>query len=67
MKRVSQNGKKIMMIKLLSNQVLDGTTVRYQLIKPLQTLSEIKGNNNWRTRVDDFQTACFEFGQITIF
>ena len=33
---------------LLSNPVLDGTTVRYELRKPFVTLSEMKGDLNWR-------------------
>ena len=38
--------------KLLSNQVLDGTSVRYQIIKPLRTLSEMKTDENWRRERD---------------
>ncbi len=34
--------------KLLSNRVLDGVTVRYEIIKPLRTLSEMKQDQNWR-------------------
>jgi len=34
--------------KLLSNQALDGTSVRFELIKPLRILEEMKENINWR-------------------
>lgn len=34
--------------KILSNQSFDGVTARYNIIKPLQTLSEMKENTNWR-------------------
>ena len=37
-----------MLKKLLSNQELDGSTVRYQLILPLRVLLDMKGNSNWR-------------------
>ena len=38
--------------KLLSNQELDGSTVRYQLILPLRVLLDMKGNSNWRRERD---------------
>lgn len=38
--------------KLLSNQVLDGATVRYQLILPLRVLLDMKGNSDWRRERD---------------
>lgn len=33
---------------ILSNQKLDGLTIRYELKKPFKTLSEMKGDMNWR-------------------
>ena len=45
--------ERVQFLKLiLSNQVLDGATIRYQLKKPLQTLSEMKGKSDWRTERD---------------
>lgn len=38
--------------KPLSNRWLDGLTVRYEIIKPLRTLSEMKENEIWRTGRD---------------
>lgn len=38
--------------RLLSNRWLDGLTVRYEIVKPLRTLSEMKQDQNWR-RVRD--------------
>ncbi len=40
--------RKELLDKLLSNRWLDGITVRYELIKPFQTLSEMKQDQNWR-------------------
>ena len=37
-----------MLKMLLSNQELDGASVRYQLILPLRVLLDMKGNSNWR-------------------
>ncbi len=42
----------LMLEKLLSNQVLDGSSVRYTIIKPLQILSEMKQNQEWRRERD---------------
>ncbi len=33
---------------LLYNPVLDGVSVRYEIIKPLRTLSEMKQDSKWR-------------------
>lgn len=33
---------------ILSNQALEGTSVRYELKKPFRTLTEMKGDANWR-------------------
>ena len=38
--------------KLLSNRWLDGVTVRYEIVKPLRTLSEMKENSGWRRERD---------------
>jgi site-specific DNA recombinase len=43
---------------LLSNPVLDGSTIRYDLKKPFALLKEMSGDEKWRTRVVDFATAC---------
>lgn len=62
--------KRVFLSKLLSNQVLDGVTVRYELIKPLRTLSEMTSDSNWRRGRDSnsrdarasagFQDRCFQ-------
>lgn len=44
--------RKKLLDDLLSNQVLDGPTVRYELKKPFKTLSEMKQDQNWRTERD---------------
>ncbi len=40
--------RRLLLDKLLSNRVLDGVTVRYELIKPLRTLCEMKTDSRWR-------------------
>lgn len=40
--------KKELLDQLLSNRWLDGLSVRYEIIKPLRTLSEMKEDSNWR-------------------
>ncbi len=62
--------KRVFLSKLLSNQVLDGVNVRYELIKPLRTLSEMTSDSNWRREWDSnpraprraasFQDWCFQ-------
>ncbi len=42
---------------VLSNQVLDGATVRYELEKPFSTLAEMRKNSLWRALVDGFQIS----------
>ena len=37
---------------VVSNVRLDGQTVRYDLRKPFQILSELRGDPTWRTRED---------------
>lgn len=44
--------KRELLDKLLSNRWLDGLTVRYEIIKPLRTLAEMKENQNWRRERD---------------
>ena len=51
--------RKMFLEKLLSNPVLDGRTVRYDLKKPLLVLAEMKGNEGWLLKIDEFRTACF--------
>jgi len=43
---------------ILSNRVLDGITVRYELRKPWSTLKEIKEKSDWWPLVDRFLTEC---------
>lgn len=44
--------KRELLDNLLSNRVLDGVTVRYEIIKPLRTLAEMKENSDWRRKAD---------------
>ncbi|MGZ3772858.1 MAG: recombinase family protein [Pseudobdellovibrionaceae bacterium] len=46
--RRSPQERGMLLEKLLSNQSFDGVNVRYEIIKPLRTLSEMKENENWR-------------------
>lgn len=47
-KMQSAQERKRFLDQLLSNQVLDGVTVRYELKKPFKTLSEMKQDSSWR-------------------
>lgn len=47
-KRRTPEERRVFLDKLLSNPVLDGTTVRYEIIKPLRVLGEMKEDQNWR-------------------
>lgn len=44
--------KKKVLDMILSNPVLDGINIQYDLKKPFAILKEMKGNDEWRTRVD---------------
>ncbi len=46
-KHMTTEERRLLLDKLLSNRVLDGVTVRYEIIKPLRTLSEMKENEEW--------------------
>lgn len=47
-KHMTAEERRELLDKLLSNQVLDGITVRYEIVKPLRTLAEMKEDSNWR-------------------
>jgi len=49
---MSHDERRLLLEKLLSNRVLDGVTVRYEIVKPLRILSEMIGNQNWRSGWD---------------
>ena len=51
-KRRSSQERRELLNELLSNPVLDGLTVRYEIIKPLRTLSEMKTDERWRRERD---------------
>ena len=51
-------GKRALLDKLVLNPRLDGANARYDLKKPYRTLAEMRGNPQWRARVDDFRTSC---------
>lgn len=44
--------KKKVLEMILSNPVLDGINIQYDLKKPFAILKEMKGNDEWRTRHD---------------
>jgi len=46
---------------VLSNHLLDGSTVRYTLKNPFRVLVAMRGNEGWLTLVDDFRTAVAEW------
>lgn len=46
---------------ILSNQVLDGLNVRYEMKKPFVVLSQMASVENWRPLVEDFRTAVIHF------
>ena len=47
--------------RILSNQSLDGQTIRYEMRKPFQVLSKMKQNEEWWAQLDEFRTACFSY------
>ena len=47
-KKRSAEERKTFLNDLLSNPLLDGVTVRYEIVKPLRLLSEMKTNKEWR-------------------
>ena len=51
-KMASPQERKEFLEQLLSNPVLNGTTVEYQIRKPFVTLSEMKQDENWRREWD---------------
>jgi site-specific DNA recombinase len=51
-KHMTTEERRLLLDKLLSNRVLDGVTVRYEIIKPLRTLSEMKTDEEWRRERD---------------
>lgn len=46
---------------ILSNPVLDGLSVRYDLKKPFAVLAEMKHSEDWCTLVVDYRTAVLEW------
>jgi hypothetical protein len=48
--RRNSQERRTLLERLLSNRVWDGVSVQYKLVKPLQTLSEMKEDINWRIR-----------------
>jgi hypothetical protein len=44
--------------RILSNPVLEGSSVRYQLRKPFNTLSIINQSGEWRAQLDNLRTDC---------
>lgn len=60
-KRRSPRERRQLLEKILSNPVLDGATVRYEIIKRLRLLSEMKEDPKWRREVADFRTECLNY------
>jgi len=46
--------------KVLSNQVLNGKTVEYDLRKPFGTIAKMGGNAEWWAHLGQFRTECME-------
>lgn len=44
--------------KLVSNPILEGASLRYDLKKPFRTLAEMNVSGEWRARMDQFLTEC---------
>jgi hypothetical protein len=44
--------------KVVSNPVLDGPTIRYDLQKPFEVIAQMSGNENWRSQGDWARTSC---------
>jgi DNA invertase Pin-like site-specific DNA recombinase len=51
-KHMTTEERRLLLDKLLSNRVLDGASVRYEIIKPLRTLGEMRENVKWRRERD---------------
>ena len=47
-KHMTTEERRLLLDKVLSNRVLNGATVEYQIIKPLRTLSEMREDSKWR-------------------
>lgn len=46
----SPEERRLLLDDLLYNPTLDGLSMRYEIVKPLRTLSEMKQDRNWRIR-----------------
>ena len=47
-KHMTTEERRFLLDRLLSNRLLDAASVRYEIIKPLRTLSEMKEDSKWR-------------------
>lgn len=43
--------------RVVSNPVLDGPTIRYDLQKPFAVIAQMSGNENWRPHCEKLRTA----------
>lgn len=56
--KTRSDAEKILVLKnLLSNQTLDGATIRYHYREPFLVLREMGRNYDWRAYVENFRTA----------
>ena len=46
--------------RLVCNPRLDGRTVRYDLRKPFDVISKMRGDEGWRPYLDEFRTVLVE-------
>lgn len=53
----SKEEKRDFLEKILSNRVLEGATVRYELKKPFRIVSEMASFSNWRSLRDNWRTC----------
>jgi hypothetical protein len=50
--------RKALLEFVLSNPVLDGVTLRYDLRKPFSLLAEMKKNPEWRSQLEAYVVTC---------
>ncbi len=59
--RATPEERRGLLAKILSNPILDGLTVRYELKKPFSLVARMASSSHWGESIDDFRTACQQF------
>ena len=57
--------KVLFLKKVVSNPVLEGPTIRYDLQKPFAVIAQMSGNKNWRSLVPRLRTELLEYVYIS--